>query len=1010
MDEQLNPFRIDDAPELGLPEQEGYVLRLSDLYQHKNLRELGAKPGDRIVNNELVPVEPETKEPVDLGYQLTEGDINAHDNLKALGAKPGDRIVDGELVPTGVNDWSEQFRYAFDPEKNDVGYGAQWLEQRAPLGRFTYDLLEGFKGFFKGGIAGAVASTFSYESPDEAYGEGFSQATPEQRRDMMAIRKERELYDAYGPYFEPNQESAGAIAGDLASALTTPTTAIPLGAGLKTLVGGSALLGGSYTGLQSLAQTGELDVEGTLASAAIAGVAAPALVLAPKIAGKAVNYAMKPVRTKAANESLKEVQQAMNQAVSDGKTGDEIMKFVEESTGMTPEKIAKSVDLTGVEPVVAKSAREAEEALARSIAEDSATSRQFSTGLDKYLGTLSTRVRNISEPVFARLRNFEFDAHMNTSAKITATQNFSEGVSQLSPRTKTTLTTHLYNQEFDAAEAILKQNAPELVQEFNVVKKVLEQTKTDLKKAGHTFEGLDDYFPRVVKDLEGLQASFGKVQKNIVDNALDTFAKANGKTVNQLNADDKAHVIDMVFRDYRVVAKADGSGATFVKRTGTGPEGRKPGAIQQRKIDKVRPDQLQYYASPEESLQIYLRRSVNDIARRKMFGQAGVPRSDGTFDLDESIGSFVQKELDAGNITSTQAVELKELLSSRFIGGEQTPGSSVSWLRDTGYMGTIANPISAITQLGDLGISGALNGFRHTIAGMLGTKSVKTVDLGIDSASAEFINPSRSSRLLNKLFKATGFQAIDRLGKNTFMAASIRKAQSMVQSPAGVAKFKKQYGNIFGDEIDSVIADLQAKRVSENVKFFAFNELADVQPIALSEMPQWYLDNPNGRILYMLKSFTLKQYDIARRKIVQEAAKGNYVEASKNAALLLGYMTAANTGTQMVKDFALGREVDVDQIPDRALWALLGVYGVSKYTGERYIQTGQIKEGIINLVTPATPIVDAGFGLASEASKLASEYDDPNFEKYTRNIPGVGPILYNWFFGGAEKWNERQQD
>jgi len=33
--------------------------------------------------------------------------------------------------------------------------------------------------------------------------------------------------------------------------------------------------------------------------------------------------------------------------------------------------------------------------------------------------------------------------------------------------------------------------------------------------------------------------------------------------------------------------------------------------------------------------------------------------------------------------------------------------------------------------------------------------------------------------------------------------------------------------------------------------------------------------------------------------------------------------------------------------------------------------------------------------------------EDPNFKKYLRAVPTVGPMLYNWFGGGAEKYNER---
>ena len=55
---------------------------------------------------------------------------------------------------------------------------------------------------------------------------------------------------------------------------------------------------------------------------------------------------------------------------------------------------------------------------------------------------------------------------------------------------------------------------------------------------------------------------------------------------------------------------------------------------------------------------------------------------------------------------------------------------------------------------------------------------------------------------------------------------------------------------VYGDEIDAIVSDLKAGlTLSENVKLHMFNELADIQPIALSEMPEAYLTVPNGRSL-----------------------------------------------------------------------------------------------------------------------------------------------------------------
>ena len=97
-------------------------------------------------------------------------------------------------------------------------------------------------------------------------------------------------------------------------------------------------------------------------------------------------------------------------------------------------------------------------------------------------------------------------------------------------------------------------------------------------------------------------------------------------------------------------------------------------------------------------------------------------------------------------------------------------------------------------------------------------------------------------------------------------------------------------------------------------------------------MPKAYLNNPNGRLFYMLKSFTLKQIDVVRRNVVQQWKKGNKAEAIKNATALAAYLSTLNLGTKVVKDLLKGRDIDVDQFPKQAFWALAGVYGMNKYS------------------------------------------------------------------------------
>ena len=348
------------------------------------------------------------------------------------------------------------------------------------------------------------------------------------------------------------------------------------------------------------------------------------------------------------------------------------------------------------------------------------------------------------------------------------------------------------------------------------------------------------------------------------------------------------------------------------------------------------------------------------------------------------------------------------MLNARFVGGAQTPEGIIQFLRDSGYISTIGNPFSAIVQLGDIAASGALKGLKNTLGALFGTKELDVIELGIAQATEELVSPNRAADLLNKMLKWSQFSRLDRLGKNTIINASIRQARGLAKSAKGRDKLRSKYGKAFGSEFDSFVDDLQTGRMSENVKFYAFNEISDMQPVSLSEMPQAYLNNPNGRILYMLKSFMIKQYDVVRREVIQEFNKADTLAgkaaAVKKGAALLGYLAVGNGATGMIKDMALDREVKPDQILDRGMWALFGIYGFNKYTSERYLSQGDFVGAAVNQLAPAAPLIDAAFRGAADVFK--GEADEDTVARLVKPVPVVGMFAYNWLLGGAEKYNE----
>jgi hypothetical protein len=294
------------------------------------------------------------------------------------------------------------------------------------------------------------------------------------------------------------------------------------------------------------------------------------------------------------------------------------------------------------------------------------------------------------------------------------------------------------------------------------------------------------------------------------------------------------------------------------------------------------------------------------------------------------------------------------------------------------------------------------NGLMPTIRSLLGKKAIRLSDLGLDSIiSTEFGSVGRLARFLDNTFYWSGFKLIDKLGKETIVNAAYRKFTKMSKSANGVDSLRKRFGNMLGAEFKSTIDDLRSGNITDNVKMMMFSELTNFQPVSLSEMPLKYLQNPNGRIFYALKSFTIKQLDVMRREIVQDFAKGNTKEASKK---LLGYITIiplSGATVQEVKDFiSRGNEITVDDIPDQYITSLVKTMGSSRYVVENYIKEGKITPAIGEMVLPPVSLIDA---LGEDLSNLLKGDLTAKESNALSRVPVFGRLVQDILLGAREE-------
>lgn len=959
-----------------------------DLMSNPTLREGGYTVGDIAsldAEGNIVEVERKYSDgslAEETGIIITADLLNASPSLSITEAQVGDQLIPQEdggytLRKSAQFDTYKQFMYGIDSTGADVRHWGDWLDSYIPLG--------------------SLSLTDGFISAQERFGDEYLNSEPARRRDMILQARERQLLDEYGysAFDLENNPSLAQTLGSLGKALTTPTSLVPVGAGAIKGAGLGGLVAGEWSMGQQLAETGSIDAQRTLIESVI---------------GIGLGAGLGKLTKGMALRTTRQAQQAVNEATAAGLQGEDVVKAAVLKTKKSPDQIQQAINTAGSDFTMPGSTQAAEEAITKAATTDSAFSRLYSKTLDSWLGTLTTRMRNESEQLFTRTRGFEYAAFINTGKYLQRVQGFMSGIRSVPPAIKKRINLHLINGDIDDAIRVADGALPGLGDEIKNARAVYDDLGKALKASGHEFDELPDYWARLVKDVDGLQTKLGRETPNLLRNQKALYRrlltkKGKNAAAKKLTKAQEETIANKVLSGF-VVQPRKGGGISWVRRDSFGKP--KQSNLQQRKLKTVNEDLLKYYSDPEEALELYIRKMAHEIEVRRFFGKdkgsKNINDAAGVLDREASIGKLINEMVADGADLSDESMQtIQELLAARFIGGAQSPGAIIQALRSLGYMGTIANPMSAITQLGDIGSSAARYGFRNTLKAMFEGSDITTVDLAIDVISKEFSDINKTSGMLERMFKYSGFKAIDRLGKNTIIGASINKARGFAKTPAGVAKLKAKWGGVFGDEFDTLVKDLNAGSVTENVKFLAFNELSDMQPISLSELPEWYLNNPNGRILYLLKSFTLKSIDVVRRNVIQEYAKGNKAEAIKQAALLAGYLSTANMGTGVVKDLLLGREVKAEEIPGRSLWGLLGLYGMNRYTADRYLANGQVKDAFVNTIMPATPLIDAAFSLTADTFK-GDALDNPY--KYVRPVPVVGSLVYNWFGGGAEAYND----
>jgi hypothetical protein len=628
-------------------------------------------------------------------------------------------------------------------------------------------------------------------------------------------------------------------------------------------------------------------------------------------------------------------------------------------------------------------------------------------GAENYLGNLSSETRDMSPPILRRLTTHVWDELVQTHKLTQAIAPFLEKLTSVPKKAREALNAAILTGKPDAIlRAMGAAGVPDMIKEWKDVKVILAGLGKGLIDTGRLKELLADYYPRLVIDHEGLLKAVGLEARTYLEGVLE---KANARALKATGEGLSPLDISILMNKHLERAYNAGQG--------------KPGYLKKRYIDEVTTTLAPFYAPASESLPLYVRSVVKEIERAKFFGKDLVRDEHGITDIDSSIGNIVLKEQQAGRLTEVQMERLRDLLRSRFGPGERASSRGIQAFRNMGNAMLLGNVFSAAMNLADIGPIIAMHGMLPTIKAVTqmvtrDSQRITRADMGmVNAVGEEFVHGTRkpvmlnipftekqihlsTARFVDATFKMAGWQFLDVGMKELAANAALAKYSRLSRTPSGLKEVQRVYGAYFGDDFGTLVSDLQAGRKTRLTGELAFRELSDSQPTSKLEVSKAYLDNPNGRVAYMLKTFSLKQLNLIRDRGLKEIAKGDAASIRRGTAFLLRYTILAGTAgatSQWVVNSMLGRndKIEASDVPVQAAKN----FGLSQYTLDQWRAGHEIRAAGGMAAPPIQPFID----LYKAGEKNSDGERDWKAFQY---VPVVGKIGYNRLLGGAAKANE----
>lgn len=460
------------------------------------------------------------------------------------------------------------------------------------------------------------------------------------------------------------------------------------------------------------------------------------------------------------------------------------------------------------------------------------------------------RIRKINPFVARRVRNLTYKISANTTRDVRMVQSLYKKL----PKNKVAA--------FDQAgrngnRAVMDEiaDAAGATAELKAVRQRLAELAKTRLEYDKNFEELEDFMPRVVRNIRGLRRQLGRSESDFAK-ARDAIMKQKG--VKYLDQQDEAELIDELLR---------GRGR-FLKR----------GA--RRTVHEVPEDLAKHYDSGQNSLMSYIHRENETNAIREFTGaMVGKRNEEIGKDLSSTIGDAVAALRDKGMMTTKDGMdytdEMVSLLQGILFKGRVPPNEAVRAAKQWVHVSSIGfNPGSTIAQIADAVVAMRHMGPYNYIKGLLKSDLQEDVyEAGLRNLAHDLRTAPKASleNLEKKGLIWTGFDWADKKFGSAASRASWFKFKKMSDK-----KFDKLYkADYTPQELTQIKRELSGEvPVTDLSRSHVFADVAEIRPVSREDMPLAWQEHPNGRALYALLSWSLKQANFAKKQILGQLNGG----------------------------------------------------------------------------------------------------------------------------------------